>query len=323
MAISVIHALENMRHTLGGGEISVELDKRGILNQAGEYLINMHPWRWSVGRSALMDLRGFVTGLTATWTEATLTLTSTGSFADYTLVPGDQLEINAGTGVTTGFYTIVTNPDDDTITADASISSANVNLATGDIDFKVHTDSTALPDDFRDILSISATDSLLYGVRLTSLEQILQNRTSQIEVTTSWNYQGAVAYAGTPPTPILEIWPSPTANQPGVFTIFYRSGWTRLAGDSVNVRIPEFLDSLYLRLVRLFARGYEREDAFPIEEALFRLRSSPEFLDAARRDGMTQPYYGRLRGGGSATHSRHFGANKYAYIANTIGSPSA
>ena len=47
------------------------------------------------------------------------------------------------------------------------------------------------------------------------------------------------------------------------------------------------------------------------------------YVMAAKRDGNTQPYYGKLRGGGATIHSKHFGANKYSYIANTIRSPSA
>jgi len=148
------------------------------------------------------------------------------------------------------------------------------------------------------IVSISATDSLLYGVRLTSLEQILQNRTSQIEVTTSWNYQAAISYAGSPPVPVLEIWPNPSSNQAGVFTIFYHSRWTRLSSDSVNIDVPQFLDSLYLRIVRAFARGYEREDDGDMDERLGMIMNGPEYKMALRSDGAIQPYFGRLRGGG-------------------------
>jgi hypothetical protein len=319
MVLATNHVHDNIRHTLGG-RLSIELDQVGIMNQAGHYFVNMHPWRWLVGRSALIDLRGAISGTTATWTASSLTLTATGAFASYTFVEGDQIEISAGTGATTGFYAVASRTDDDNIVLSTSIASGN--LATGDIEWNIQTNSAALPSDFRDIIDISATDSLLYGVRLTSLRQILQNRTSQIEVTTSWNYQGAVAYSGSPPVPILEIWPNPTANQSGVFTIFYRSGWTELSNDSVNIDIPVWLESLYLRIVREFVRGYEREDTEPMDVRLMRVRRSPEFMDAARRDGNTQPYYQRLRGGGAMTHSRHYGANKYCYIANTIGAPS-
>lgn len=321
MVVSVAHALENIRHTLGGGEPSVELDKLGIVNQAGEFLVNMHPWRWLAGASALIDLRGVVSGTTATWTASTNTLTDTGAFADYSWVVGDKVEITGGTGATTGFYEVSSRTDDDSIVLASTLSSSD--LATGDIEYRLAPNSAALPSNFRDIIAISATDSLLYGVRLTSLEQILQNRTSQIEVTTSWNYQAAVNYEGSPPVPRLEIWPDPQSSQTGVFTIFYRAGWTRVTQDSVNIDVPQWIDSLFLRLVRYFARGYEREDVFEMRQMLDSVMDSPEFIMAAHRDGMTQPFYGKLRGGGAQAHSRHFGANKHCYVANTIGAPSA
>lgn len=309
-----------MRHTLGGGELSIELDKIGIMNQAGEFLANMHPWQWLVGTSALIDLRGLITGTTATWTASTLTLTSTGSFATYTFVAGDKLEIRGGTGATTGFFEVASRTSANAVVLASTISS--VDLATGDIDFKLRANSVALPANFRDIISISATDSLLYGVRLTSLERILQQRTSQVEVTSSWNYQAAVNYAGSPKIPRLEIWPDSTANQAGAFTIFYRSSWTRLTEDSEAIAIPEFIDSLFLRIVRYFTRGYEREDVIDMGTMLTSLMNSPEFQMAASRDGNTQPYFGRLQGGGAQMHRRRSGS-KYFYISNMVSGPSA
>lgn len=321
MVVSVTHALANIRHTLGGGELSIELDKMGVLNQAGEYLINMHPWHWLVGRTSLLDLRGLVTGTTATWTATGNILTDAGAFASYTFVAGDKLEVKSGTGATTGFYTVASRVDDDSVTLTGSIAAGD--LATGDIDYRLTTNTVALPDDFRDIVGISATDSLLYGVQLTSLEQILRNRTSQVEVTTSWDFQAAVVWDGSPPVPLLEVWPDQSTNQTGAWTIFYRGGWARLSGDSVNIDVPEFLDSLYLRLVRAWARGYEREDEMPMEEHLFRIKNSPEFIDAAKRDGMIQPYRGRLAGGGARIHSSRTGANRFGSIAQTIAGPSS
>jgi len=321
MVVSVTHALEHMRHTIGGGELSVGLDKMGILNQAGEFLVNMHPWRWLVGASALIDLRGVVSASTATWTAATLTLTDTAAFADYTFAAGDTLEIKSGTGATTGFYAVASRTDDDSVVLESTISSAD--LATGDIEYRLAPNSVLLPSNFRDIIHISASNSLLYGVRLTTLGQIQENRTSQLEVTSSWNYQAAVNYAGSPPVARLEIWPDPTANTSGAFTIFYRAGWTWLSGDSVMVEIPEFIDSLFLRLVRYFTRGYEREDVIDMGQMLTSVMNSPEFVMAAKRDGNTQPYVGPLRGGGAMMGRRSTSGNHGGfYLVNTVGPPS-
>ena len=106
MAIAVSYALEQMRFELGGGDIPTELNAIGILNQAGHHLYSMHPWKWAVGRTALMDLRGALSGSTATWTAASSTLTATSAFTSYSFIDGDEITITAGTGATTGTYKI-------------------------------------------------------------------------------------------------------------------------------------------------------------------------------------------------------------------------
>lgn len=321
MVVSVNHALDHIRHTLGGGNLSIELDELGILNQAGEYLISMHPWHWLVGRSALINLRTSVSGTTATWTASGNILTETGAFEDYSFVSGDVIEITDGTGATTGFYEVSSRTDDDNIVLSGSISSSN--LATGDIEWNIQANSCTLPSDFRDIVDITSTDSTLYDVRQTTLSQLLRYRTSQPFVTGDWNYAVAVSWSGSPPVPILELYPSSQSIQNGAFTIFYRGGWDRVTTDSANIDVPEFIDSLFLRLVRAFARGYEREDSVTMNQLLLEIQQGPEFVMAARRDGMIQPYKSRLTGGGAIVHSRtQNGYRGRASLASFVSAPS-
>jgi hypothetical protein len=70
---------------------------------------------------------------TATWTEATKTLTQAGAFASYTYAAGDMIVIESGTGATPGVYPIASRVSDDAVTLTASLSSAGADLATGDI----------------------------------------------------------------------------------------------------------------------------------------------------------------------------------------------
>lgn len=320
MVVSVNHALDQMRHALGGGDLSIELDKLGILNQAGEYLVNMRPWHWLVGREGLINLKGPISDTTATWTASTLTLTDTGAFANYTFRSGDQIEITAGTGATTGFYGIASRVDDDSITLDTSLATGN--LATGDIEWEIRLDYAALPADFRTLIDITSKNTLLYGVRQTSLAEIIHDRSSNVTVTSSWNYRVAVNYVGSPPVPQLEIYPTPGADQNGAWTVIYNADWTRLTADSVNIDIPEWLDSLYLRLTRAFALGYEREDVASMEQRLAAIEAGPEYRNAARRDGMVQPTFGRLEGGGPRVHGSGLPRASYGSIANSIAAPS-
>lgn len=74
-----------------------------------------------------------VTLATATWTEATKTLTQVGAFANYAFAAGDKIAIESGTGVTKGTYLIASRTDDDAVVLDESLSTSGVDLATGDI----------------------------------------------------------------------------------------------------------------------------------------------------------------------------------------------
>lgn len=311
-----------MRHALGNAELSQELDQLGILNEAGEYLYSMYPWKWAVGRSALIDLRGSLSGTTATYTSATRTLTETGAFANYTFVDGDKIEILAGTGANTGFFTVESKTNSDSIVIKNPSVIASGDLMTGDIEWEIQPGSAALPDDFRDIIALTSTDSRLYDVELVSLNQILRNRTSQIEVTTAWDYQAAVSYAGTPKVPILEIWPNPSSDQIGAWTVFYRSRWSQVTDDQTIISIPEFVESLFLRLVRAYAKGYERDNVEPLEVLLERIESGREFKAAVRSDGMVQWSYGRLRGGGAQVHTSRYTRARYGSISTRISAPT-
>ena len=71
MTIAISHVLAQIQHELDGGDFSIGLDKFGVLNQAGHFLYSMHPWNWAQGRSALLDLRGQLSGTVATWTTLT------------------------------------------------------------------------------------------------------------------------------------------------------------------------------------------------------------------------------------------------------------
>ncbi len=70
---------------------------------------------------------------TATWTQATKTLTQVGAFANYAHTPGDKIAIESGTGVTAGTYPIASRTGDDAVVLGESLSTAGVDLVTGDI----------------------------------------------------------------------------------------------------------------------------------------------------------------------------------------------
>lgn len=86
--------------------------------------------------SAGGDSDGDFSAADGTWTTATNRLTSTGTFAGYTVGSenvGDWIQVTGGTGVTTGFYKADSKIDNDTIQLETSMSGSD--QAAGDIAF--------------------------------------------------------------------------------------------------------------------------------------------------------------------------------------------
>jgi len=297
MVVSVKHLLDHMQDTLGGGEFPLNLDQVNVLNQAGEHLYSMHPWRWAQGRAGLLDLRGTITGTDATWSTSNNTLTSSAAFTNYTFVTGDQIQITGGSG-TEGFYTVSSRTSANAIVLSSSISGSNQT----DIDFTLQPYSIALPDDCRDIIAIHGTDSVQRHMTLCTLAEVLRAREASGPQNIHW--YAAVAYSGSPPTPILEIGPGSGSNETGAFRIFYRSRWTTLRTDSTSIDVPEFMESLLIQIVRAFARGYVREDSGSLDARLAQIHAGPIFQAAKRSDGNIQPSFGKLRGGGPSIWRR-------------------
>lgn len=320
MTLTVNKILENIRHELGGGDLSIELDKYGIINEAGEHLYSMYPWKWAQGRSALLDLRGNVTGSTATWTASTKTLTAASAFTNYSYVSGDEIEINAGTDVTTGVYKIASRTSASAIVLEDSIAADDE--AAGDIEWAIYPGTIELPTDLRDIISIqsSSTSSIVY-MTLVSLDEINSRRGANSITESPSLFYGAVVYSGTTPVPVLEIWPSSGSNQTGALRIFYRSRWTHIYTDNATVAIPEFIDSLYLWIVRAFAAGYERGGSASIHARLAEIRASPIFEAARRSDGQTQPFR-KLRNGGATIWRNKYGSSEDRWIVNRVPGPT-
>jgi hypothetical protein len=320
MSIQTARISENMRHALGGGDLSVELDKFQVLNEAGEYLHAMHAWNWARGRSALLDLRGSLSGTTATWTAATKTLTATGAFTSYAFLAGDEIEITAGTGATTGVYTVASRTSANAIVLTTSLSS--VDLSTGDIAWSIFPSTIALPEDLRDIISIAPTrTSNRARICLTSLDHINQNRGANALVQSPALFYGAVVYTGATPTPILELWPSPGANETGAMRIFYTARWVRQTNDFGVIAIPEFMENLLTFICRAFAQGYEREAESSLHKRLAEIQAGPVYAAAVRSDGEVQAIHGRPRGGGAEVWGRRRRYGGFNSLINLPGQP--
>lgn len=316
MVLTVNKVLEQMRHQLGGGDLSTELDKLGVLNEAGEHLFGMYPWHWATGRSALLDLRGSLSGTTATWTAATKTLTAASAFTNYSYVSGDEIQIIDGTGATTGVYKIASRTSANAIVLETSLASGD--LSTGDIEWAIYPGTISLPSDLGEVISIqSANTTSAYQVCLTSVDQINYFRGANAITTSPALFYAALVWSGTTPVPILEVWPSPGANSTGALRIFYRSRWTRIFTDTAQIEIPEIVETLYIQLARAFTAGYERNEQASLSHRLAEIHAGPIFESAKRQDGRAQSQFMHIRHGG-ASRRRHLGEG---WLVNRVAGP--
>lgn len=182
-------------------------------------------------------------------------------------------------------------------------------------------DYVDLPSDFGAIVSIDRTTNFTSSVFLTSTEELLSLRRG-------WNTAGARSiwcavvydhaditgtaagsnYTVTPataaeikalkaPSPRLDIYPEPTSSTTGALLLYYTRGWRRVEEDTDTVFVPAWLEGVYLRAARIWAKGYEEEDSFNKDQALAVLMQGPEWGAAKTRDANIQMEVGPLRGG--------------------------
>jgi hypothetical protein len=318
MSLTVSQCVQHVQHTLAG-DLSAEIDSLSIINQSGEFLVSMHPWKWLERSPQKLDLRGTVTVSGASWNEQNFKFTKDVGFSDYTFLEGDEFEVTSGTNVNKDFYSIVKRVDDSTIVLDRSISDGGlVSAVSGSID----TSAVSLPSDLMEVIAYETSNSLTNSFEFTSLQKLINSRTNQIELT-NWGYLGAIVHGsnrdtGGKPVPRLEIWPTPSSNDLAALTIFYRAGWEKMTGDTDIVEIPEWMESFFIQLVRSFARGYEEEDASSMSERLAEASMSPLFISSIRRDSAIQPDLGPQQGG----HVQVMPKSPNRFLRSTVSNPS-
>jgi hypothetical protein len=99
----------------------------------------------------------------------------------------------------------------------------------------------------------------------------------------------------------------------------YRAGWKAISNDTDLISIPVWVEPTYIQILRAFARGYEEEDATALDERLLAVAVGVLFKSAMDRDGMVQPHYGRMRGGGAMREGFESFGNFNAVSAPTYG----
>jgi hypothetical protein len=157
-----------------------------------------------------------------------------------------------------------------------------------------------LPEDFGyegEIIGVTMTDNVAYGVTLTSLEDVVGKRSTTVGGPGSYlvAISEPIQQDTTSPSERrrLEIYPTPTGTNTGSMNLIYRAGWLELTRGEAVANINVAYDDLLKQLARAFAWYYATNDRKMIEE----IESSAQLNRLKRADGAAQARLGPIEGG--------------------------
>lgn len=283
---SVVHALGGDPSVGLGGQATAALGKLEIVNDALINLCSLYPWRWRRGGPVGLSFSTSATTATATWTEATKTLTQAAAFASYTFRPGDVYDVVSGTGATAGRFNIVSQTSANAIVLSASIAAAGTNLTTADITGNLFSPHIPLPTDFGEEYEITYPGTFARDVVRTTMAEIQWMRASQINPASNLIYYAINSGEdGSASTGLgrnqLEIYPAPAEVTTNLLTLSYLRDVPRLTGDTDIPRIPYWMDFALDLLVRSFAMIQQDDNADnPAQMAFDRMLATLKQRDA-------------------------------------------
>ena len=358
MTLLASDAIAHIRHTLASQDVP-SVGALRILNDAGHYLLSAHNWAWCEGAQAELpltagqpyvwlpdDFREIIaiqaveslnSGFILTTQDRILKLRALATASSFhyhaalvhtqmakaatgtvviggTLSDGDVVTILDGYNPTVAFRfktAPVTLTDTDT---DIYLGVANPNL--------VASNAATLADAINNTATLYVTASSALGVVSVTHSRPGPVGNAMTLGDTATNISVTNADTGTvsgPPLPRLDIWPEPGTSEVVGLRVYYRSGWMRVTGDNVMLRLPEWLESLYLQVVRAFARGYERESDAGADQRIASIAQGPLMAAAKLRDSEMLPNIGPIQGGAL---EQNYGVYDPVWNFSSTGGPS-
>ena len=173
------------------------------------------------------------------------------------------------------------------------------------IDTTVDVPYIAMPSDFADLIDIQATNNITSSVTPVTRAKLLEFRTNTVAVTNfTFFYSVGFRKVSGVMSPVLELWPTPSASESDKFTILYCKGWTRVTDDDDVIEAPGYMEPLLKRVCRVFAQGVEEEQqgAQPgarvdVDDLLSRVMAGPLWESATNQDASIQTDLGPMTGG--------------------------
>lgn len=157
-----------------------------------------------------------------------------------------------------------------------------------------------LPIDCAAIRKIEPTSATGDWVTLTNMPEVLRLRAQGGSGTGPW--YAAMTYAGVPAAPRLELYPTPTATEPEVWTLWYSGGWRTLLTEEDVLPFPVWMKPVYDLLVRAVTRGLEEEDEGTMSARIAEVQAGPVYVAAVKRDSRLSVDLGPLRSPFSITN---------------------
>lgn len=162
-----------------------------------------------------------------------------------------------------------------------------------------------LPIDFGEPVSVQMSNTLNYGVTLTSIHEIQNLRSTTVTVTSNYYWAAMVqprqrSRTEAPPPPRLELWPTPGSTDADILTIVYRARWTPLYNTDDVADVPDFAHGAFLMFLRRYVGGLSERLLDPkggLEVMIDNLKKSTVWRDAVNADGLWQNNYGPIMNG--------------------------
>lgn len=154
-----------------------------------------------------------------------------------------------------------------------------------------------LPTDFSSIVTLEYTQGLSARVNQTTLTQIAQYRSLLSVMPGYLLYVSPVWNPDTNgvPQPRLEIFPTPQSTDATALTMIYRPRWIDSAtSDQTYIPIPDWMESVFLQLVRATATGYQMNN---MDAALAPIVQGVIWAAAVKQDEISKYIHGEVRGG--------------------------
>lgn len=334
MTLLVSDAIAHIRHTLASEDVP-SIGAYRILNDAGQYMVNMHNWSWCEGAQQTLSLfkdqeyvwlpedfreivavqttNGLNSGFRLTTQERLLQLRAlsvSNSFEYHAAVVHAPRGVAASATVTFGSLSSGSNlvvsdayNPNTTFTFRTTLGDADDDSATSRFVLLGSTTTTAASN-----LAKAINDApLLYlrasasGAVVTVTHQREGTRGNSMTLSPSSGSMTVltddIGVDGGPVRARLDLWPTPTQDDLDRLYVYYRRGWQSCDSDNALIPIPDWMETLYIDLVRAFARGYERESEAGFDARVAAIKAGPIYMAAQLRDKEMVQHIGPMQGG--------------------------